>query len=101
MTTIRSTFTLHRNDEGNLIGFPEKKPLPEPKPKKQRRLFKRKQGSDQEPKPHEEGKKGIASRIKRIIPLRRKGKEQAASDGSKLSKITGKLKGVIPRRKNK
>jgi len=98
---MRGTFTLHLDDEGNLIGFPIKKPVPKPE-KKHRRLLpfgKKKSEGENETEQPQEPVKGIKGKIKRITSRFKRSKGEKGS-GGKFSKILSKIP-IIGKRKEK
>ncbi|MCX6666245.1 MAG: hypothetical protein NT038_09370 [Euryarchaeota archaeon] len=101
---LNGTFTLHRDEEGNLVGFPIKKPVPKME-KKHRRLLpfgKKKEEGEGETEQPEEPVKGIKGKIKRITSRfkRSKGKKEEKGSGGKFSKILSKIP-IIGKRKEK
>ena len=101
---IRSTFTLKKNGQGNLVGLNVKKPRPKQEKKPLRdRLFKR-GSAKREVAPVEtdvKGIKGIPVKIKGIfskIKSKIPGGGKGESTGSKASGISGKIKGIFSRK---
>ncbi len=89
---MHGTFTLHLDEEGNLIGFPIKKPVPKPE-KKHRRLLpfgKKKSEGENETEQPKEPAKGIKGKIKRITSRFKRSKGEKGSEG-RFSKLKNKL----------
>jgi len=87
---MHTTFTLQLDAEGNLIGFPLKKTIPEGK--KGWSFFKKKGGSsssEEEPVP------GIKGKVLRVISRL---KPKGSSEGESGNGIGGKIKGLLRRR---
>jgi len=100
LKSIKSTFALRINDQGNLIGLNTKKPRPkkEKKPLKLR-LFKR--GTAKEEAPAETDVKGIPGKIKGLFSktkLKKSGASKSEGRGSKISGAAGKIKGIFSRK---
>jgi hypothetical protein len=90
----RSTFILQYDENGNLTGFPLKKPKPE-KQKKGWFPFRRKHTEEEAEQPEEEPAKGIKGKLKRVVSkIRRKKSNEGESGGG----IGGKLKGIFKRK---
>lgn len=91
MTHVRSTFTLTLDNEGNLVGFPLKKPIP-PKEKRGFLFFRKKSGSEHTEETPAKGIKGtllrVASRFKR----------KKSAEGESSGGIGGKIKGIMKRK---
>ncbi len=92
---MNGTFTLRLDDEGNLIGFPIKKPVQKPE-KKHRRLLpfgKKKSEGENETEQPQEPAKGFKGKIKRITSRFKRSKKQKGEKGTggKFSKILNKL----------
>jgi len=91
----RSTFTLQLDNDGNLVGFPIKKPHLEQG--KKGWLFSKSKTQSEGVESEEETVKGIKGKLKHVIStLRRKKSEESESSVGISEKITG-----IFRRKNK
>lgn len=96
-----STFTLKRDDQGNLVGLNIKKP----RPKKEKKslsitLFKRGEGK-KEATPVETEVKGIPVKIKGVISKMTSkipGGSKSESSESKTSGVSGKIKGIFSRK---
>jgi hypothetical protein len=95
---IKSTFTLHIDQQGNLTGLNIKKP----KVKKERdfksifKIFKKKNAS-KEIDSNETEKQGIKKKLKNITSkLKRKSSKEG--EESKLSKHIGKIKGIFSKK---
>ena len=104
ITPIKSTFTLKKNGQGNLVGLniKESRPKQEKKPLRDK-LFKRGSGK-KEATPVEtdvKGIKGIPVKIKGIfskIKSKMPGGDKGESKESKTSGISGKIKGIFSRK---
>ena len=98
-----STFTLKITDNGDLVGLNIKKhPLPQ-EHKGLKNLFSKKEGSKKQDteKSEVKGLKAIPVKIKAIfssITKRRSGKDAGESSTSKISGISGKIKGIFSRK---
>jgi hypothetical protein len=88
---LRSTFTLQFTDDGNLVGFPLKKPIPVTE-KKGWLPFRKKGDAEQ---PAEEPAKGIKGKLLRVVS---KLKPKKSSEGKSSGGIGGKLKGLLKRK---
>jgi len=92
----RSTFILQFDGNGNLVGFPVKKPKLETE-KKGWFFFRRKGQAETAEQSEEEPAKGIKGKLKRVVSkLRRKKSSEGESGGG----FSGKIKGIF-RRKTK
>ena len=91
ITPARSTFTLQFDPDGNLVGFPLKKPIPEHE-KKGWFSFRKKGDSEQ---PEEEPAKGMKGKLLRVVS---KLKRKKSSEGESSGGIGGKLKGLLKRK---
>jgi hypothetical protein len=87
----RSTFTLQFDADGNLVGFPLKKLIPEHE--KKGWFFFRKKGDSEQPE--EEPAKGIKGKLLRVVS---KLKRKKSSEGESSGGIGGKLKGLLKRK---
>lgn len=88
----RSTFILQLDNDGNLIGFPMKKPQLE---KEKKGLFSRKKIQQGTEEPVEEPVKGIKGKLIRMVSrLRPKKSDESESSGG----IGEKIKGIFKRR---
>ena len=93
---LRSTFVIQFDSEGNLTGFPVKKPKPKQE-KKGLFPFKRKGTREAAAQPEEEPAAGFKGKIKKLASrFRRTKSSEAESSGGR----GGKLKGLL-RRKGK
>jgi hypothetical protein len=89
----RSTFTLQLDNDGNLVGFPLKKPMPEKQKKGWFSFRKKTQEESAEPSVEEQAH-GIKGKLKRVASkLRRKN----ASDGESSGGVGSKIKSLFRR----
>jgi len=104
LRTVSSTFTLHIDTEGNLIGFTNLKTLTKhgKEPGRLSRILRRKKplptAGTESPAPP----KGFVGKIKNILPFGKKHKEESSPESSDEPSKKNKLKSLISlRRKSK
>jgi hypothetical protein len=93
----RGTFTLRLDDKGNLVGFNIKEPAP--KLSVQLKQFIASKRKTKTPKEEQEPVKGIKGKLLRLLPKRGKKSEESEDQQGRFSGIISKIKNIIPSRK--